>query len=94
MDMDEPEVALLSEQMRHALDLSRAESEALRAELAHYRALTDHRLSTLEAARDDHETRLRAAIAGVTEFKLFSGLAIGGSGLMSLFALIRVLLGQ
>ncbi len=90
--MDENQAALITEQLRHANDLLRAELEALRGELGHYRQLTDLRLGELEAARGDHETRLRAATDGVTQFKLWSGLANGGAGVLSLLAFLKAML--
>ena len=58
--------------------------------------LTDlfhHLVTLLEEGMRVHEMRLRAASEGVTQFKLFSGLASGSSGLMSLVALIKAVLG-
>lgn len=91
--MDERDTLLIAEQARHALDLLKADNEALRAELGHYRELTDRRLGRLEQALDDHESRIRASTDGVTQFKVLAGLASGGSGLMSLAALLRAFLG-
>jgi hypothetical protein len=87
--MNEPEAALIAEQMKHANALLGADVDALRAELAHYRELTDHRLKTLEEAGRDTELRLRSAADGITQFKVWSGLANGGSSLISLLALLK-----
>ncbi len=65
----------------------------MEARQTHQQALNDQRLSLLEEQIRDHETRIRAATEGVTQFKLFSGLTSGGSGLMSLVALLRTFLG-
>lgn len=91
--MDEKTAALLTEQLRHANTLLGARIRTLETRLAHIQAMNDQRLLTLEVQMRDHETRLRAATEGVTQFKLFSGLASGGSGLMSLAAILKAFLG-
>jgi hypothetical protein len=90
---EDPEANLIAEQLRHTIDLLRAELSAVKAEQAHIKAMSDHRLAALEEARKDHETRLRDVTAGVTQFKVWAGLASGGSGLISLAALLRAWLG-
>jgi alpha-D-ribose 1-methylphosphonate 5-phosphate C-P lyase len=91
--MDEKTAALLTEQLRHANTLLQARIRTLEARLTHSQVLNNQRLSLLETQMRDHETRLRAATEGVTQFKLFSGLASGGSGLMSLAAILKAFLG-
>jgi len=91
--MDDQHAALLTEQLSHANHLLQAQIQALEARLAHQGAVADQRLAALEEAVRDHEKRIRTATEGVTQFKLFSGLASGGSGLMSLAALLRTFLG-
>ena len=91
--MEDKSVALLTEQLRHANNLLQAQIRTLDARIAHQQAMNDQRLTALEDQIRDHETRIRAATEGVTQFKLFSGLASGGSGLMSLVAVIRSFLG-
>lgn len=73
----------------HALDLIRAEIGGLRVELAHQRELTERRIDALDQRVSDHETRLRDASAGVTQFRFWSTMTNGGSALMSLAALVR-----
>jgi len=90
--MDES-TALLTEQLRHANALLQAQIKTLDARLVHQQAMNQQRLAMLEEQIRDHETRIRTATEGVTQFKLFSGLASGGSGLMSLVALIKAFLG-
>jgi hypothetical protein len=85
----EEQAALFAEQMRHAMDLLRAELDALRALHTHDRELANHRIAALEASVRDHELRIRADTDGVTQFKMWAGLASGSSGLMALAALIR-----
>ncbi len=87
--MDETQAALLAEQMKHALDLMRADFESLRAQQAHNQKLTDHRLTLAEKNLLDHEGRLRSNTDGVTQFKLWSGT----SGLIALAALLKSFFG-
>jgi hypothetical protein len=47
----------------------------------------------LEERAGDHETRIRAATDGVTQFKMWAGFASGGSGIVSLIALLRAFFG-
>lgn len=91
--MDEDSSAqLLTEQLKHLNTLYKARIDALEEKLRHNKEISDHRLSELETSIKDHETRIREATQGVTQFKLFSGLASGGSGIMSLVALIKAFL--
>jgi len=83
---------LLTEQLKHLNTLYKARFDALEEKLNHTRDLTNHRLKALETTTQDHETRIRAATQGVTQFKLFSGLASGSSNLMSLVALLKAFL--
>lgn len=91
--MEDKAVALLTEQLRHANNLLQAQIKALEVRLAHQQAMNHQRLAMLEEEIRDHETRIRAATEGVTQFKLFSGLASGGSSLMSLVAVLKAFLG-
>ena len=91
--MEDKTQALLTEQMLHANNLMRAQIQALEAKLSHQAAINHQRLTMLEEQIRDHETRIRSATEGVTQFKLFSGLASGGSGLMSLVAVLKAFLG-
>jgi hypothetical protein len=91
--MDETEIALIAEQMRHAHSLLRAEVAALQAGLDHQRELSANRLEALERITADHETRLRAATDGVTQFKMWSGLTNGGSSLLAIVAFIKAFFG-
>lgn len=92
--MDENQIALITEQIKHALDLMQAELQALRAQQEHDRQMIFHRLDELDELARDHETRLRSATDGVLQFKVWAGLASGGSGLISLAALVRAFLGN
>ncbi len=91
--MEDKSAALLTEQLRHANNLLQAKLRTLETRLTHQQAMNNQRLGTLEEQVRDHETRIRSATEGVTQFKLFSGLASGGSGLMSLVAILKAFLG-
>lgn len=91
--MEDKSAALITEQLQHASHLLQAQIKALEIRLTHQQAMTGQRLSILEEQMRDHEKRIREATEGVTQFKLFSGLTSGGSGLMSLVALLRTFLG-
>jgi hypothetical protein len=79
----------MAEKLAHTLDLMRAEIGALRAELVHQKEFHEHRLAALEEDAKDHEQRLRSNTEGVTQFKQWSGLAAGGSSIMSIVALLK-----
>lgn len=83
------EAKLVAAQMKHAFDLMRNEIETVKALQEHYKQFCDHRLGQLEEDVKDHEQRLRAATDGVIQFKTYHTVASGGSGLMSLLALIK-----
>jgi hypothetical protein len=91
--MEDKTAALLTEQLRHANDILQSQIKTLEARLAHQQAVNHQRLTALEEEIRDHETRIREATAGVTQFKLFAGLTSGGSGLMSLLAMLKTFLG-
>jgi hypothetical protein len=91
--MNEDQAELVAERLGRAVDLLRAEIAELRAAQAHDRELCDQRLGALEHQGEDHEARLRTATDGVTQFKVWSGLASGGSGLLSLAAFLRSFFG-
>ncbi len=80
---------LLYEQLTHTLDLIQNEINALRTEIGHHREMIGHHIEVLEKQSLDHETRLRDATNGVTQFRLWSTLSSGGSALLSITALIR-----
>lgn len=94
--MDESPARLIAEQLAHLADKIEARLQRLEAEQAHQRQLNSERdaalradLAALHRLLDDHESRLREATAGVTQFKMFAGLASGGSTVAALIALIR-----
>ncbi|MEN4040722.1 MAG: hypothetical protein ROW52_04985 [Anaerolineaceae bacterium] len=91
--MNEDQATLFSQQIQHALDLMRADIDALKAIQNHDRSLSAHRLAALEERANDHELRIRAATDGVTQFKMWAGFASGSSGIVSLIALLKAFLG-
>ena len=70
----EADAELVAEQLRHTIDLLRAEIASNKIELAHQKEIYDRRIVELEKDRDDHETRIRSLQDGVTTFKVWSGL--------------------
>ena len=84
-----PQAALLAEQLKHAITLFKSELEASKAAQCYYRDLSDHRLRFLETTSADHETRLRSASDGVTQFRTLHTLLTGASGIVAIIALIR-----
>jgi hypothetical protein len=60
---------------------------------AHQAKLAEQRLNRLEKDVQDHEDRIRTVTDGVTQFKVWSGLTVGGSGFVSVLALLRAWLG-
>lgn len=85
------EAELITEQLKHTLDLLRAETAALRREQGHACELANQRLKTLEAQAADFEARLRLLADTATQFKLLASLATGG-GLLSVILLLRELI--
>ena len=79
-------LAAQTEQLRESVN-------GLRADLQRRNELTGQRLAGLEKCSDDHEARLREATTGVTQFKVWSGLASGGTGILSIIAFIKSFLG-
>jgi hypothetical protein len=90
--VNDPGTDLIAAQLRHTIDLLKAELMRNNAELLHYKELSEQRLIELEEARRDHEERLRRLQESATQFKVLAGLATGG-GLLSLIALVRMLSG-
>lgn len=91
--MNEAQMKVLISQLRHANSLLSLRLQAMETRSNHQLAVQEQRIRSLEAQISDHETRLRMVSEGVTQFKLFSGLASGGSGIMSLVAVIKAFLG-
>jgi hypothetical protein len=92
--IENPGAELLESRMKRVEGLLRARIQKLEAQVAHQDELMVQRLARLEEQINDHEARLRVNTEGVTQFKLFAGLASGGSGIMSLVAIIKAFLGS
>ena len=83
------EVSLISEQLKHTIDLLRGEIRELRLQQEYALKISEQRLRALETIGADHEARLREVATGVTQFKVWSGLANGGSSLMAAAAFLK-----
>ncbi len=90
---DDDASRLAAEQMKHAIDLLRADLNQIEFQLVHSSRLFEQRLNQLEQESRDHEQRLRETSEGVTQMKVLTSLASGSSSLMSLAALIKAFLG-
>jgi hypothetical protein len=92
---------LMRAEMRELLITTDKKISALEGEMvrlreaqAHQTRLADQRLERLEKDVQDHEERIRTVTDGVTQFKVWSGLTAGGSGFVSVIALVRAWLGS
>jgi len=92
--VDENNAALLAEQLRHAIDLLKAEQAALETRLEHTTRLAEQQLADLERISADHEQRLRTVSDGVTQLKVTSSLMSGSSSVLSIVAVLRSFLGM
>jgi regulator of replication initiation timing len=98
--MGEDQAAVISEQLGRLKDNIESRFQRIEALINHQNEISEERLRALRLevgdlrrAKDDHETRIRTATEGVTQFKMYSGLANGGSGLLSIIALIKSFFG-
>ena len=87
--MQEEQIQLFAERLGRAIDHIEADLKEVRVLLVHQEQMTEQRLLTLEKLCADHEDRLREVQSGVTQFKVWSGLTSGSSGLLSLAAVLR-----
>lgn len=87
------DAAVLAEQLKRMVAALRFELNTLQQLQAHERELVDLRLKNLEARAVDQEARLRNATDGVAQFKMFAGLAGGGSTILSVIALLKAFFG-
>lgn len=85
-DKSNPEIEEETPRMMKHIE---CELRIIRQELQHQRELTEQRLVQLEDQEEDHETRLRNATEGVTQFRLWTSLSSGGSTILSVAALIK-----
>lgn len=89
MNNDLDSISLLNEQLKHISYIIDSRFILLDEKLVTLRQFVDDRFSSIDRIIQDHESRIRDATEGVTQFKLFFGLASGGSTVMSIFALIK-----
>ena len=89
----EDEVDLLGVQLMHMVDMMDAKLDRIELNQEHLKELIEHRLNYLEKQGEDHESMIRAATEGVTQFKVRSGLTSVGSGLLSILAMAKTFLG-
>ena len=92
--MDENNAALLAEQLRHTIDLLKAEQETLETRLEHAVRMMEQQLADLEKMAADHEQRLRTVSEWVTQLKVQTSLMSGSSSVLSIVAFIRSFLGM
>jgi hypothetical protein len=90
----EEQVYLLGEQFRHMVDMMDAKLDRIELNQEHLKELIEHRLNHLEKQGEDHETRIRAATEGVTQFKVRNGITSAGSGLLSILAMLKAFFGE
>jgi predicted double-glycine peptidase len=98
--LNEDQALLISEQLGRLKDNIEARFQKIETAIGHQVALDNERLGSirgelvdLKEAVKDHEQRIRSATDGVTQFKVFSGLANGGSGILSIVAMIKAFFG-
>ena len=92
--MDENNPALLAEQLRHTIDLLKAELDTLETRLEHAVRMMEQQLADLERKDADHEQRLRTVSDGVTQLKVQTSLMSGSSSAHSIIAVVRSFLGM
>ena len=98
--MGDDQAAVISEQLGRLKDNIESRFQRIESLINHQNELSEERLRALRLevgdlrrAKEDHETRIRSATEGVTQFKMYSGLANGGSGLLSIIALVKSFFG-
>lgn len=85
------ESELIAVQLKHTIDLLKGDLERISSEQKHQAELFVHRIVELEEDAKDHEERIRKLSEGATTFQARSGWANGGTGLLSIWALIRTI---
>ncbi len=98
--MNDPEIALIAEQLARMRDNIEARFERLEASARHRERLDAERWQANRREMDglhellvDHEKRLRDVRDGVTSFRTWSTLASSGSTLASIVAFIKAFFG-
>lgn len=100
LTMGEDQAAVISEQLGRLKDNIESRFQKIEALINHQNEISEERLRSLRSevvdlkkAKEDHETRIRSATEGVTQFKMYSGLANGGSSILSIVALVKSFFG-
>ncbi len=94
--MDDAQARLIAEQLGRLSDSLNSRMAAIEESIKHHTELDTEKIQSirdiLADIKDqvkDHEQRIRTATDGVTSFRVWTGLSSGGSGLMSVIALIK-----
>lgn len=94
--VEDAQAKLLTEQLGRMQDMILSRLKAIEERLEFHTKLDGEKHAALEVLLkdvktdvDDHEQRIRAATEGVTTFKVWSGLAAGGSSLVAIVSLIK-----
>ena len=88
--MQDENAKLIAERIGRAMDSLHAELQEIRHGQEHLCALTNQRLLQQEKMMIDHEDRIRKNTDAITRY----GVATGGSGLVSLVAIIKAFIGS
>ena len=83
--------ALVAEKVKYTINLLRAETRGLAEKHNADLSFIIHRLDELEKCRQDHETRLRAATEGVTQFKSMISFVSLAATLLSIISILLTL---
>jgi hypothetical protein len=90
----EDQVILFGEQFRLYMDVMDAKLDRIELNQEHLKEMLENRLNFLEKQGEDHETRIRSATEGVTQFKIRNGITTVGSGVLSILAMLKAFLGE
>lgn len=84
---------IIATKVARIVDALRVDIKSLDDQLKHHNEIQERRFNELEVCKSDHESRLRANEKSITQCKTWMGISSGGSGIMSLIALLRTLIG-
>ena len=88
--MQDENAKLIAERIGRAMDAVHAELQEIRQGQEHLCTLMDQRFLHLEKTMSDHEDRIRRNTDAITRYSV----ATGGSGLVSLVAIIKAFIGS
>lgn len=88
--MQDENAKLIAERIGRAMDGMRAELQEIRQGQEHFCAMMDQRILHMEKMMGDHEERIRRNTEGIARFSVASG----GTGLVSLIAIIKAFIGN